>query len=106
MRKRELVDALAIAEQKLEWTNRDIDFWRKQWNESVCNMSAENKRARQALDVALNLNPYYTTKFCPKCATAIEDRQYVQAGKYLPQHLVWTCKCGYVMYTRTSEDTK
>lgn len=60
----------------------------------------------EALNVALSLQPSYTTKFCPKCATAIEDRQYVQAGKYLPQHLVWTCKCGYVMYTRTSEDTK
>lgn len=105
MRKRELQRALENERETSERLLEDCSRYRQAWED-------EHKRARdfldveEALNVALNLNPYYTTKFCPKCATAIEDRQYVQAGKYLPQHLVWTCKCGYVMYTRTSEDTK
>jgi len=102
MRKKELKQDLDAEKEK------SARYW-KYWTDAIARVSREESESyelREALKVALNLSPYYASKFCPKCATAIEDRQYVKADQYLPEHLVWTCKCGYVMYTRTSEDMK
>jgi len=83
-------------------------YW-KYWMDAAklrASNDCELPELREALKVALSLTPSYTSKFCPKCATVIEDRRYVPADKYLPEYLVWTCKCGYQMFTRTTEDCK
>lgn len=105
MKKKKLQMALECEREVTARLLKDCECYRNGWEDA-------DQRVREffgiedALNIALSLTPSYTSKFCPKCATAIEDRRYVEAGQYLPEYLVWTCKCGYEMFTRTTEDCK
>lgn len=40
---------------------------------------------------------------CPKCANEIPYATLVKETEAVPEHLRWTCGCGYVMLTKTKD---
>ncbi len=63
------------------------------------------REAEDAIDFTKTLQPYPdSAPRCQKCGSWMNPR-LIDRTCYTPEHLVWTCACGYTIKTKTKDDT-
>jgi hypothetical protein len=62
--------------------------------------------AETAIDLLRTLKPYpESAPCCQKCGGGWMTPKLIDRIWSAPEHLVWTCECGYMIKTNTKDDT-